>query len=116
MLRLWWTTLDRFALLGVSQGCAVSIAFAERYPERVSHLILYGGFALGACKRSPESRGEARRHGNPDVFWVRMSQSSANVHLAVHARRHKGAGGRLERASAADDLARVRGPLLRNGR
>lgn len=40
--------LDRFALLGVSQGCAVSIAFAERYPERVSHLILYGGFVLGA--------------------------------------------------------------------
>lgn len=50
--------LDRFALLGVSQGCAVSIAFAERYPERVSHLILYGGFALGARKRSPESRAK----------------------------------------------------------
>ena len=48
--------LDRFVLLGISQGCAVSIAFAERYPERVSHLILFGGFALGARKRSPEAR------------------------------------------------------------
>jgi hypothetical protein len=37
--------LDRFPLLGFSQGCAVSIAFAVRHPERVSHLILYGGFA-----------------------------------------------------------------------
>jgi class 3 adenylate cyclase/pimeloyl-ACP methyl ester carboxylesterase len=48
--------VDRFPLLGVSQGCAVSIAYAARYPERVSHLILIGGFALGANKRSPEQR------------------------------------------------------------
>ena len=47
---------DRFPLLGVSQGCAVSIAYAVRHPERVSHLILYGGFALGAAKRSPAQR------------------------------------------------------------
>lgn len=44
--------VDRFPLLGVSQGCAVSIAYAARHPERVSHLILYGGFALGATRRS----------------------------------------------------------------
>jgi pimeloyl-ACP methyl ester carboxylesterase len=43
--------VDRFALLGVSQGCAVSVAFAVRHPERVSHLILYGGFARGWCRR-----------------------------------------------------------------
>ena len=43
--------LDRFPLLGVSQGCAVSIAYAVRHPERVSHLILYGGFAVGTKKR-----------------------------------------------------------------
>src|SRR4030095_15902107 len=36
--------IDRFALLGISQGCAVSIAYAVRHPERVSHLILYGGY------------------------------------------------------------------------
>ena len=44
--------LTRFALLGISQGCAVSIAYAVRHPERVSHLILYGGFALGRNKRA----------------------------------------------------------------
>jgi class 3 adenylate cyclase len=35
--------VDRFALLGWSQGVAVSIAYAVRHPERVSHLVLYGG-------------------------------------------------------------------------
>jgi pimeloyl-ACP methyl ester carboxylesterase len=44
--------LTRFALLGISQGCAVSIAYAVRHPERVSHLILYGGFAVGWNKRA----------------------------------------------------------------
>ena len=48
--------VKRFALLGVSQSCAVSIAYAVRHPERVSRLILYGGFALGACLRSPAAR------------------------------------------------------------
>jgi pimeloyl-ACP methyl ester carboxylesterase len=42
--------LTRFALLGISQGCAVSIAYAVRHPERVSRLILYGGYALGTSK------------------------------------------------------------------
>ena len=44
--------LDRFPLLALSQGCAISVAFAVRHPERVSHLILYGGFARGAYRRA----------------------------------------------------------------
>jgi len=36
----------------MSQGCAISVAFAVRYPERVTHLILYGGFARGAYRRA----------------------------------------------------------------
>jgi len=44
--------LQRFALLGISQGCAVSVAYAARHPERVSHLILFGGFAVGWAKRA----------------------------------------------------------------
>jgi pimeloyl-ACP methyl ester carboxylesterase len=53
------TKLERFAMLGISQGCAVSIAYAVRHPERVSHLVLYGGFALGRGRRpSSESQQE----------------------------------------------------------
>jgi DNA-binding winged helix-turn-helix (wHTH) protein/pimeloyl-ACP methyl ester carboxylesterase len=43
--------VDRFALLGLSQGCAVSIAYAVRHPERITHLVLHGGFARGWCRR-----------------------------------------------------------------
>jgi class 3 adenylate cyclase/pimeloyl-ACP methyl ester carboxylesterase len=43
--------LERFALFGISQGCAVSIAYAVRHPERVTHLVLYGGFVTGIMKR-----------------------------------------------------------------
>jgi serine/threonine protein kinase/pimeloyl-ACP methyl ester carboxylesterase len=47
--------LNRFPLLGISQGGAVAIAYAVRYPEKVSHLILYGSYARGWAKRdSPE--------------------------------------------------------------
>jgi pimeloyl-ACP methyl ester carboxylesterase len=46
--------LDRFPLLGVSQSCAVSIAYVVRHPERVSRLVLYGGYAKGWRKRGDD--------------------------------------------------------------
>jgi pimeloyl-ACP methyl ester carboxylesterase len=48
--------VERFPLLGISQGAAVSVAYAVRHPERVSHLLLYGGFALGGKKRAPAEK------------------------------------------------------------
>jgi pimeloyl-ACP methyl ester carboxylesterase/DNA-binding winged helix-turn-helix (wHTH) protein len=47
--------LERFALFGVSQGAAVSIAYAARNPDRVSHLVLSGGFALGWKRRGSDA-------------------------------------------------------------
>jgi pimeloyl-ACP methyl ester carboxylesterase/DNA-binding CsgD family transcriptional regulator len=44
--------LERFALLGMSQGAAISIAYAVRHPERVSALVLCGGYARGHAHRS----------------------------------------------------------------
>jgi len=55
--------LGRFPLFGVSQGCAISIAYAVRHPERLSHLILYGGFALGRGKRSPREHEQTKAMG-----------------------------------------------------
>jgi pimeloyl-ACP methyl ester carboxylesterase/DNA-binding winged helix-turn-helix (wHTH) protein len=46
--------LDRFPLLGISQGGAVAIAYAVRHPERVSHLILNGAFVRGSSLASQE--------------------------------------------------------------
>jgi len=49
--------LDRFALYGTSQGAPVAIEYALRYPERVTQLILHGGFERG--RRLRDSDGGA---------------------------------------------------------
>lgn len=43
--------LDRFPLLGMSQGGPVAVAYAARHPDRVSHLVLYGSYVRGAGRR-----------------------------------------------------------------
>jgi class 3 adenylate cyclase/pimeloyl-ACP methyl ester carboxylesterase len=55
------TGVERFALLGISQGCAISIAYAVRHPERVTHLVLYGGYARGWGKRGSREQTETRQ-------------------------------------------------------
>lgn len=44
--------LERFPLLGISQGASVSVAYAVKHPEKVSHLLLYGGYARGRFNRN----------------------------------------------------------------
>ncbi|MGO4332157.1 alpha/beta fold hydrolase [Cupriavidus sp. 2TAF22] len=50
------TGVDRFPLLGISQGASIAVAYAVAHSERVSHLILHGGYARGRLKRSPDPR------------------------------------------------------------
>lgn len=59
----------RFALLGLSQGCASAIAYAIAHPERVSHLVLYGGYAQGRNRRSG-----ADDAGKAQAFLAMMRQ------------------------------------------
>lgn len=47
--------LDKFILFGLSQGAAQAIAYAARHPDRVTHLIIFGGYARGPYHReNPE--------------------------------------------------------------
>ncbi|HTK59383.1 MAG TPA: alpha/beta fold hydrolase [Sphingomicrobium sp.] len=62
--------LDRFDLLGISQGAAVAIAYAVRHPERVRKMHLWGGYAVGWKHRADPAEIERReamleltRHG-----------------------------------------------------
>jgi pimeloyl-ACP methyl ester carboxylesterase/DNA-binding winged helix-turn-helix (wHTH) protein len=78
--------LERFALYGTSQSAAVSIAYAARHPDRVSQLVLSGGFALGWRKRGSAAEVATREamltlieqgwgHDNPafrQVFTARL--------------------------------------------
>jgi pimeloyl-ACP methyl ester carboxylesterase/DNA-binding winged helix-turn-helix (wHTH) protein len=52
------TGVDRATILGISQGAAVAIAYAVLHPERVSKLILYGGYAQGRNKRGSTAEAE----------------------------------------------------------
>ena len=53
--------IEKFPILGVSQGCAVSIAYAIKNPDKVSHLILFGGFARGKGRRNdPEYESKSK--------------------------------------------------------
>ena len=53
--------LERFPLLGLSQGGAVALAYAVRHPERVSRVVLVGAYARGRLARAatPDEREEA---------------------------------------------------------
>jgi pimeloyl-ACP methyl ester carboxylesterase len=44
--------VERFPLFAHSQGGAIGIAYAARHPERVSHLILLGGWGRSVMKRN----------------------------------------------------------------
>lgn len=56
--------IDRFPLFGISQGCAVSVAYAARHPGRVTKLILLGGYARGwRLAQSPKMQAETEAMG-----------------------------------------------------
>jgi pimeloyl-ACP methyl ester carboxylesterase/DNA-binding CsgD family transcriptional regulator len=71
--------LERFALLGISQGASVAIEYAVRHPERVSHLVLHGGFALGWAKRSPETERAGRA-------WAELVRVGWGTHVQAYRR------------------------------
>jgi pimeloyl-ACP methyl ester carboxylesterase len=66
--------LDRFVLMGVSQGAAVALVYAARHPERVTRLVLYGGYARGRAWRGPEER----RSGDAMLAAIRAGWTRAD--------------------------------------
>ena len=66
---------DKIILLGISQGAAASIGYAIRHPERVSHLVLYGGYARGAFRRDEADRAVMYR---AMIDLVRLGWGSDN--------------------------------------
>ncbi|WP_194411008.1 alpha/beta hydrolase [Microbacterium cremeum] len=48
--------LERFPLLGISQGGPIALTYAARHPERVSHVVIFG-----TCARSTWQRADDRR-------------------------------------------------------
>jgi len=64
-----------FVLLGISQGAFAAMDYAVRYPERVSHLIIYGGYARGWAVRGHDKQ---LREGNALVEFTEIGWGRPN--------------------------------------
>jgi pimeloyl-ACP methyl ester carboxylesterase/DNA-binding winged helix-turn-helix (wHTH) protein len=62
--------LERFPLVGISQGGAVGIEYAVRHPERVSRLVLCGAYARGRLVRARNDI--ERREAAIDIELARL--------------------------------------------
>ena len=96
--------LDRFALLGPSQGSAIAIAYAARHPERVSHLVLLGGYSRGWARRdSPElvQRAEALAR-LIEVGWGTQEATFRQVFTSAFM-----PGASLEQQRSFNDMMRI---------
>lgn len=66
---------EPFVLLGISQGAAACLGYVTRHPDRVSHLILYGGYARGPFQRNDPDREQMYR---AIIDLVRLGWGSDN--------------------------------------
>jgi DNA-binding winged helix-turn-helix (wHTH) protein/pimeloyl-ACP methyl ester carboxylesterase len=67
--------VEKFSLLGISQGAAVAVWYAAKYPEKVDKLILHGSFARGWAKRPIPGEIERR---NAFLTLVRLGWGKDN--------------------------------------
>jgi pimeloyl-ACP methyl ester carboxylesterase len=78
--------LKRFPLLGISMGAAISVAYAVRHPEQVSHLILVNGFVRSyftSSQPKPEALEEAELLlKNAEVGWGNAKSVFRHVFIA----------------------------------
>jgi pimeloyl-ACP methyl ester carboxylesterase/DNA-binding winged helix-turn-helix (wHTH) protein len=113
--------LRTYALLGVSQGAATAISHAARHPERVSKMVLHGGFALGRNKQASAEEFEwakaliglmRRGWGDEDSALLRMFSSvffpgasaEQNKWYAKHLRMSTSAENAIKNRNACDDI------------
>ena len=66
--------LERFPLIGLSQGGAVAVAYAAKHPERVTRLALVGAYVKG--RRARARNDEERRAGEVQLDLVRLGWGS----------------------------------------
>jgi pimeloyl-ACP methyl ester carboxylesterase/DNA-binding winged helix-turn-helix (wHTH) protein len=102
--------LERFPLLGISQGCAISVAYAVRHPGRVSHLVLSGGFALGAFRRGAAEA--ERRRAMASLIRTGWGQDNpafrqlfAALFMPAGTKAQHDAFGALQRVTASPEMA-----------
>jgi pimeloyl-ACP methyl ester carboxylesterase/DNA-binding CsgD family transcriptional regulator len=95
--------LEKVGLVGGSSGGCAAIAFAARFPERVSRVLLYGAYADGASITSPEVReaivATVRSH------WGLGSRVLADIFLGEADSAQQERLARYQRAAASPEMA-----------
>ncbi len=76
--------LKRFVLFGATAGGITAIAYAARHPERVSHLIVYGGFGRGRFVRTaPKDAEEAELQLKAiELGWGSENPAFRQIHIS----------------------------------
>jgi pimeloyl-ACP methyl ester carboxylesterase/DNA-binding CsgD family transcriptional regulator len=95
--------LDKVVLVGGSSGGCAAIAYAARFPERVSRLLLYGAYANGPAITSPEVQeaivSAVRSH------WGLGSRVLADIFLGDASSGERERFARSQRAAASPEMA-----------
>jgi pimeloyl-ACP methyl ester carboxylesterase/DNA-binding winged helix-turn-helix (wHTH) protein len=95
--------IERFALYGTSQGAPIAIAYACRHPDRVSHLVVHGGYEAGRLVRDESERTQAEailtlmRHG-----WGKASSPFIDAFATMFV-----PGGNREQLNSLAELQRL---------
>jgi len=78
--------LARFSIIGLSQGCAMAVAYAARHPERVDRLVLLGGYAQGWRVRGDPAGAVIRRSGIEMMLagWGRDNPAVRQMFTALY--------------------------------
>ena len=97
--------LKRFALLGISQGGPVALAYAVRHPQMVDRMILYGSYVRGRLKRDL-SRSQIEETQMLikliKLGWGRQNPAFRQVFTTLYL-----PGGTLEQIQWFNDLQRI---------
>ncbi len=97
--------LKQFSLFGMSQGAAVAIAYASRYPERVSRLVLLGAYGRGRLHQELVSQHRDMAATLIDVIrlgWTRDNPAFRQVFTTMLI-----PGGTREQQQCLNELARL---------
>jgi pimeloyl-ACP methyl ester carboxylesterase/DNA-binding CsgD family transcriptional regulator len=108
--------LDRFALLGMSQGGPVAVTYASRHLQRVTRLVLYGTYSAreALVRNDPEAvELEQTFHQLIKVGWARPDSTFRRVFTSLMIpEATEEQGGWLDalqaRATSADNAGRAR--------
>ena len=107
--------LDRFALLGISQGAAVAIEYAVRHPERVTHLVDPRRICAKAGRAAaPKPCATAARWSKlVRIGWGAETRGvSPHIRRAAHAAGKRRAGELVERAQRRTTTPEIAARIL----